>query len=218
MKKTLPIFAAIAGVTALVLYKIKKDEKQRVTSLDDGLELDDDYVKEHDFSVNGIKEQTIDAVEKIGESIKDKVKKVSDSVNKKSEIIIEDANDLSEKIVNRVEKFDENYTHLLEEEVTKIKNAADELIKDLKKQGDVHSIERPIQHHIIFKDSESLQAFKSEIINKGFVVTNGEKEYELYVLHISPLEGSFFDNLLFIANITKAHLGTYIGWNTQAMH
>lgn len=114
--------------------------------------------------------------------------------------------------------FDETFHHLLKVEVTSLLDKGKEMIQNLTELGDVHENERPVQHKVIFTSEEDMEAFKNEIINKGFVITKGEDELELIVLHISPIkEEKLFANFLYLADVAKANNGTYIGWESKAL-
>lgn len=112
--------------------------------------------------------------------------------------------------------YSAEYPHLTNRMVEDINEMTVEAIEALAKDGDVHEHERPVQHMVSFKLKEDLETFKSKVINKGFVITKGEEEFDLVVLHISPVnKEKLVDNILFLADMAYAYHGEYRGWQSK---
>lgn len=90
------------------------------------------------------------------------------------------------------------------------------IIKQLENDGDNHEDERPIQHSVSFKGEQELQDFKQVVVEKGYVVTRGEGEFELYILHIATINKTeLLSHIYFIANCATHHNGIYKGWTAR---
>ncbi|MFV0380642.1 MAG: ribonuclease E inhibitor RraB [Breznakia sp.] len=73
--------------------------------------------------------------------------------------------------------------------------------------------EKPIQHEIEFSKEIELEEFKNRIIDEGYVVTAGEHERELLVLHISQMDSEAISaKVLYLADLAKEHTGVYKKW------
>ncbi|MDF9825140.1 mRNA-degrading endonuclease RelE of RelBE toxin-antitoxin system [Breznakia sp. PF5-3] len=103
------------------------------------------------------------------------------------------------------------FPHLEEKDIIEITKASEE---EFKKLGDVDvNEERPIQHNVKFKKEIDLEEFKNIVIGEGYVVTNGEGENELLILHISKMDQDDISSKVFyLADLAKAHDGEYNGW------
>lgn len=103
------------------------------------------------------------------------------------------------------------FPHLDESDIIAITNRSEESFKAI--EGLDAKEERPIQHSIIFEKEIDLEEFKNIVIGEGYVVTNGEKEHELLVLHISKMDQDDISaKVFYIADLAKAHEGVYEGW------
>ncbi len=75
------------------------------------------------------------------------------------------------------------------------------------------TVEKAIQHKIEFNSTDSLNEFKMNVINEGFVVTNGETENELLVLNITTMDSdALLSKVFFLANLAKESDAKYIDW------
>ena len=69
---------------------------------------------------------------------------------------------------------------------------------------------------ISFRNKEDLESFKNRVINKGFVITKGEEECDLIVLHISAIdEEKLVSHILYLADQAYAFNGEYRGWQSK---
>lgn len=112
--------------------------------------------------------------------------------------------------------FHSEYPHLTNRMVNDINAMTKDAILALANDGDNHAYERPVQHMVSFKTKEDMDAFKSRVINKGFVITKGDEEGDLVVLHISPIdEKKLVGNILYLADQAYAFNGEYRGWQSK---
>ena len=112
--------------------------------------------------------------------------------------------------------FHSEYPHLTNRMVNDINAMTKDAIEALANDGDNHAYERPVQHMVSFKTKEDMDAFKSRVINKGFVITKGDEEGDLVVLHISPIdEKKLVGNILYLADQAYAFNGEYRGWQSK---
>lgn len=119
-----------------------------------------------------------------------------------------------EQIVEEV--YSSEYPHLTNRMVEDINSMTLDAIAALAQDGDVHEHERPVQHMVSFHNKEDLEGFKGKVINKGFVITKGEAEFDLVVLHISPIdEEKLVNNILYLADQAYAFHGEYRGWQSK---
>ena len=73
--------------------------------------------------------------------------------------------------------------------------------------------ERPIQHVLHFENKILLEKFKAIVIEEGFVVTNGEYENDLLVLHIAKVNVDLIlSKVFYLANLAKECDGKYLNW------
>lgn len=212
MKKIIPALALIGGAAAFVIYKMKQEEKKQIIDLDQGL-LDDDVLNDE------IEEGPISDPM----SCCEETKEVIDNVKKEAKNIAETVKDTSKEIVDDCQTCAcENASKLnkvFDEGINLIKNQSKKLMDQMAEKGDVHEHERPVQHQIKFVSIEDMENFRNDLINKGFVVTNGDIELELYVLHISPIdEDKLMKNVIEVANAAKNYHGEYMGWSSKIIY
>ncbi|MEG1474577.1 MAG: ribonuclease E inhibitor RraB [Longicatena sp.] len=218
MKKIIPAIAILGSVAALVAYKIKKDEKKEIVDLDQGLLSDEDLYEGNDEHVEAgpISEPQSCCMNDVKECAKD----IAEDVKDKAEDFCEKAQDEVKKTKKKVKKavgeFDEKFPEILVEEVTSLKAKAEEIIQKMLEEGDVHANERPVRHSVIFETKEDFDAFKNTVINKGFVVSKGDADLELIVLHITPMEElKLIPNILYLVNEAHKNNGKYEGWTSK---
>ena len=121
--------------------------------------------------------------------------------------------------MDAAEEFDTDFPSLLKSETAALKEQAKKLMDDMLQEGDVHENERPVQHSVVFKTAEDMDSFKNEVINKGFVITRGDEDLELIVLHITPIDDvKLMGNILYIAGEAKLHHGEYQGWSSKVIY
>ena len=100
---------------------------------------------------------------------------------------------------------------LSEEEVAHVQEISAENLAAI--QENVPETERPFQHTVQFSSQEDLEGFKTTVIDEGYVVTAGDNEFELYVLHISEAnEATIMGKVYYLADKAKAYHGHYQGW------
>lgn len=123
---------------------------------------------------------------------------------------------IQEEDTHEEETYSEEFPHLTNRTVNDIKAMTRDAIKDLAADGDVHEHERPVQHMVSFRNKEDMESFKSRVINRGFVITKGEEEFDLVVLHISAIdEVKLVNNILYLADQAYAFNGEYRGWQSK---
>lgn len=77
----------------------------------------------------------------------------------------------------------------------------------------VQEEERPVQHKLSFESRLLMEKFKSIVIEEGYVVTSGESDTELVVLHISKVDVDLIlSKVFYLANLAKECAGTYQSW------
>ena len=212
MKKIIPALALIGGAAAFVIYKMKQEEKKQVIDLDQGL-LDDDVLNEE------IEEGPIsnpasccEETEEVINNVKDEVKEVLNDVKDESKELIDDG---KECICDGAEKL----ADAMDDGIEYIKAESKKIMNQMAAEGDVHEHERPVQHHIQFTCIEDMEKFRNDVINKGYVVTNGDNDFELNVLHISPIdEDKLMKNVMDVANAAKNYHGDYMGWSSKIVY
>ncbi len=147
-------------------------------------------------------------------------------LSKDDEKKVKELDDSKEKILRSVEEkgfepvsdekvetsFVSNaYPHLNEVDLVALTKKNDEMfasIADLQPTD-----EYPIQHMIQFSKPIDMEEFKNIVISEGYVITNGEKENELLVLHISKMDHDDISaKVFYLADLAKAHDGVYEGW------
>ncbi|MDQ0360032.1 ribonuclease E inhibitor RraB [Breznakia pachnodae] len=103
------------------------------------------------------------------------------------------------------------FPHLNEQDIIALTNNSEEQFKAI---GEVDANEeKPIQHSVQFEKEIDLEEFKNIVIGEGYVVTNGEAENELLVLHISKMDQDDISaKVFYLADLAKAHNGVYNGW------
>lgn len=218
MKKLIPLLAIIGGAAALAAYKVKKDEQKKIIDLDEGMLHDEDLMDDEDDTVDEglISDPKSCCVDNAKEAVKDIIdtadKLVKDTVDK-----VEDfARDTRKEVKRAAKDAKEVFPNLVEEEIQELKNKTKAIMDKMLEEGDVHENERPVQHTVRFETVEDAENFKNTVINRGFVVTAGENELELIVLHITPLdEVKLIANVLYIVNEAHLHHGTYEGWTSK---
>lgn len=239
MKKIIPVLGVLAGAAALVAYKMKKEEQKQIIDLDQGLlDDDDDALEEGPISDPSSCCETIkESVEDLADAVKEKAKNLEERTEelledtkdiaeegaKAFKIHIEDAKEVVEDTVETIieESNDDTdpYPHLNGSEVEAIRAQADAEIEALEKEGDVHNHERPVQHKVNFTNMEDLEAFKNTVINKGFVITNGEEAFQVMVLHITAInKEKLYENMFYLADTAAACHGTYLGWTSKVVY
>ena len=115
--------------------------------------------------------------------------------------------------------YNEEYPHLTNTLVEDINQMTQEAMDSLENDGDVHEHERPVQHMVSFGSMEDLDNFKNKVINKGFVITKGEGDMDLVVLHISSIDKvKLVSNILYLADQAYANNGEYKGWQSKVSY
>lgn len=114
------------------------------------------------------------------------------------------------------EECDPDYPHLTQRIIDQINLKNEEKFQELREGGDSCETERPIQHYVSFDAQDDMETFKNKVINRGFVVTQGEQDLQLVVLHISSAEhAKLVSTVLYLADEAYANHGVYEGWNSQ---
>lgn len=221
MKKIIPALALVGGVAAFVIYKMKKEEQKQIIDLDQGLlhdeDLTDDEIEEGPISnptaccedsLDGIKE----CAHEVSEDVQEHITEFMDDTKKKIHSVKSEVQENADEVVDKAK-------HLVHVELDQIREKTADIIEQMQIDGDIHEHERPVQHLVKFECVEDLEAFKSVVINKGFVVTNGNHDLTLNILHISPIsEDKLMANIEFIAGTAKEHHGIYDGWTSKVVY
>lgn len=185
MKKALGIIAATAAACAYVAYKVGKEEPTEEEKII------------HEPSVNS---------EATTEELSEQILKNVES-------------DMEEEQVNQQETETETedefarFKNLTEEDIKSIAEASQPGLAIIDKMED--KSERPIQHIVTFQNDLDREEFKNNVINQGYVVTNGDNN-ELIVLHISKIDkDEILGQVFFLADLTKQLNGEYKGWSIK---
>ena len=199
MKKLLTGVVILGGIAAAVAYKLKKDEEHK-KMLDLELDLLEDEIAE------GVEE----------------AKKDNEPASNEEEPPVPPAAP-SEPEVPAEEKTEETdgdeYPFLDSDTRTEIDTASENVYHELLNEGDQADEERPIQHFVDFKTEEDLNAFRKNMIEKGYVVTSGENQLDITVLHIAPLDRTkLVSHIYYIANQALRHSGNYKGWKSRVTY
>lgn len=245
MKKLIPALAILGSAIAFAVYKLKKEEQKQLAELDEGLlenkepefhheeekpsftkeepvfmkdeEIDIPFKKEAETPSFSPREEQHDdsAMEDIRQLFQETAEHAEASYQAAEEAVKEYAAKAAQAFQEE-ESYHPEYPHLTNRMVEDIEVMVKEAIEKLAKDGDVHEHERPVQHMVSFRNKEDMEAFKSRVINKGFVITKGENEYDLVVLHISAIdEERLINHILFIADQAYAFNGEYQGWQSK---
>lgn len=236
MKKIIPVLAVLGSAVAFAVYKMKKDEQKELIELDEGL-LEDE--EEPQFkkaepqpdpmpaftSMSEMPKEVEPAFATTTSSEPDEIKAMFEGLVEEEPTIpfvntptMEEVAPTLEPVVanHDDEMFSSEYPNLTNRIVQDINTMTKDAIATLANDGDVHEHERPVQHMVSFAAKEDLEDFKSRVINKGFVITKGEGEYDLVVLHISPIdEEKLVTNVLYLADQAYANHGEYNGWQSK---
>lgn len=191
MKKAVTGIAVLAGVAAVTAYALKKNEQKKIRELDEELLYDEPQPSEP---------TKIDSIQ------------LDDEEEEGSEESEADEPDAARR-------KDDTYKNLTAAAVAHISKEHERLAEELKNEGDHHEVDRPIQHLVYFTTQEDADAFKKAVVNKGFVVSAGENEFDLIVLHISPIDQiKLVTNELYLADQAYAHHGEYKGWHARVSY
>ena len=186
---------------------MKKEEQKKLMDLDEGLLRDDEpsFAKEpivHEFTQDD--ESDVEPDFAPHPELDDISKLMKDSA-------VELQQDTSTSDV-----YDSEFPHLTKQMIEDLHAMTKEAIQALSADGDIHEHERPVQHNVGFTVKENMEDFKSRVINKGFVITKGEAEYDLVVLHISMIdEEKLIHQVLYLANQANEFHGEYRGWQSK---
>lgn len=113
--------------------------------------------------------------------------------------------------------YDEKYSFVTVDKMEEIKNKTDIKINDYLNGEKNLDKERAIQHNISFTNENDMLEFRSEVINKGYVITRGDNEFSLYVLHIIAInEEKLSKHIYYLANEAYKHHGEYEGWDSKS--
>ena len=200
MKKIFPILAVLGSAAALIAYKMKKEEEKQIIDLDQGLLYDDEPEDNEDAAEEAPISDPQHCCEEVNEAF-------------------EEAHESLDEFEDVQEEYDEMFTHLTRAEMALLKEDTDARMEALEQKGDVHDHERPVQHVVKFQDEESMNQFKSVVINRGYVITRGSEEFELIVLHITPMDKvKLMSNVYYLADVATAYQGVYKGWQSKAVY
>lgn len=190
MKKLIPALAILGSAVAFVAYKMKKDEQRKI------MELDQDLLCDHEECGCG------DSCSCEEEEEEEHRREPNPTFDQQ-----EDTSTHSD------------YPNLTNSMIEDIHDMNVEAIDSLKLDGDVSENERPIQHQVMFKTSEDLENFRNKVVNKGFVVTKGDGEYDLNILHITDInQVKLMSHVLYIADQAYANHGSYKGWVSKVTY
>ena len=212
MKKIFPILAVLGSAAALIAYKMKKEEEKQIIDLDQGLLYDDEPEDNEDAA----EEAPISDPQHCCEEVNEAFEEAHESLDE-FEVVQSTSDDEAKEETQ--EEYDEMFTHLTRAEMALLKEDTDARMEALEQKGDVHDHERPVQHVVKFQDEESMNQFKSVVINRGYVITRGSEEFELIVLHITPMDKvKLMSNVYYLADVATAYQGVYKGWQSKAVY
>lgn len=231
MKKIVPVLAVLGSAVAFAVYKMKKEEQKQLMDLDEGLLKDDELdtqdeqpivhepiqteVKAEDPQTPDVDIEETEEVEEPMEQ-EQKPEEPEEPVQVVNEVPPVTETEVQEETTKDDVVYNSEYPHLTTRMVEDIKTMTKEAIAALAKDGDVHEHERPVQHMITFQNKENMESFKSNVINKGFVITKGEHEFDLVVLHISAIdETKLVSSILYLADQAYTFHGEYRGWQSK---
>lgn len=234
MKKLIPALAVLGSAVAFAVYKLKKDEQRKVMELDQDLLHDDTNSEDHDSCSCGCDCEEDDeeplraepaSQPEVEETPVENIAFVKEPVEETPvmEPLDEEVKDpfLEEPAAHQEEAVYPNpeFPHLSSMMINDINEMNERAMDCLKNDGDVHENERPIQHTVSFKSVEDLENFKNKVINKGFVITKGEGDLDLVVLHISPIDHiKLVTNVLYLADQAYENHGVYKGWQSKVSY
>ncbi len=218
MKKALTTIAILGGIAAAVAYKLKKDEEKKILELEQELlkeENEEGTAEETNTDVSDPKEAACE-----GEATDEEAACGCGCEGEEDACCCGSHEENTEAALPTEEApVDPAYPHLSAEDKQSIDDMNREVIQGLEEGGDVHENERPIQHTIAFTNAEELENYKTIVINKGFVVTKGENDLELYVLHIASIDRiQLLQNIYYLANLAVEMHGTYKGWKSRVSY
>lgn len=186
-----------------------KDQVEEPKTTDDIRQAIQDAISETQDKVEDVKEATKTVVQEVQEVKEAVVEKIEEPF----------AYATSEDEVEEEEDYNEEYPHLTNTLVEDINQMTQEAMDSLAADGDIHEHERPVQHMVSFNSMEDLDNFKNKVINKGFVITKGEGDMDLVVLHISPIDKvKLVSNILYLADQAYANNGEYKGWQSKVSY
>lgn len=240
MKKLLTLAVLVGGVTAAVVYKMKKQQEEK-EMLDMEIDLLNQEIEEaHEECLRQAAEneetcecectcECDEACDCEGTCECQETCKCDESCECECDEECEctcscgctaEEENIHEEVASDIkEETDPEYPNLNGEVKAAIETMNQEMMDSLQSQGDNHDEERPIQHFIEFTNEEDLHAFKQVIVNKGYVVTRGENPLALSVLHIAPVDRSkLVMHIYYIANQAINHHGTYKGWKSRVAY
>lgn len=229
MKKGLFALVVLGAIAGTVAYKLKKNQQEKEL-LDEELEIISGVeTEENSEDTQESNDEESDEPDDIDTEV---VKTIQDDASKEVEIDEEVKEyDFSDKFDDTLEKVeDHSIEEIISTEITKnpiieeinadykkeLESNVDEVIDGLDEKNDIFEDERPILHTIDFKSVEDMEAYKTAVIEKGYVVTRGENPYQLSVLHIAPINKSeLLVNVYYLANQAIEHNASYQGWQSR---
>lgn len=233
MKKTLTALAILGGIAAVVAIKLKKDEEKKIKKLEEELLAEEnecscgndeggcccgDETCSCEESEEGCccgEEETCCCGEEPVEQGACCCQENGDEAtccNENSACECE-----QDKASDRGAETE--FPYLSSESKQEMASLNDNIIEELNRNGDVNSNERPIQHIIEFTSVEDMEAFKTAVISKGFVVARGNSDLEVLVLHVSSIDRvALLQNIYYLANQALAHHGKYRGWKSRVYY
>lgn len=221
MKKALTTIVVLSGIAAAVAYKLKKDEEKKIMKLEKELLEEESLESEETCECSDTCEcdETEECQCETEEACNcDESCSCEENCDTEESCgCLEEENVLSDEV--EIDETKLEYPFLNSDAYKTIEEMNNEIISELDADGDVHSNERPIQHTVEFKTFDDLEEFKKTVISRGFVVTKGESELELFVLHIAPIDRlKLVESIYYLANQTLAHHGIYKGWRSRVSY
>lgn len=97
-----------------------------------------------------------------------------------------------------------------------MRKQAEEKFSAIQQNEDDLDRNRPIYHLLHFEDVTNALAFRSEVVNNGYVVTSGDVDGDIIVLHILPLHlVKVMAHAYYLADCAKKYQGTYVDWQVN---
>ena len=101
------------------------------------------------------------------------------------------------------------YPYLNNEDMIAINNICENTFETLDLEA-LKGEEKPVKHCLHFENKLLMEKFKSIVIEEGYVVTSGEDESELVVLHVSEIDVDLLlSKVFYLANVAKDCFGEY---------
>ncbi len=126
--------------------------------------------------------------------------------------------DLGEKDDPRWEQY-LNVLYPSPEDLERIANS--DVLETLESEGDIHTVEREVQHWMYFRSKASRDSFKKAVVKAGFGILSesdakGDRPFGISVARTQSVEHGVIDETVIeLLHLTQKYEGEYDGWETQ---